>query len=816
MDYNYPNDMYYQEQTDVPYPFVQESHMLGTSEYASTMPHIVTPDIETISAPLQTQVPRTQAKRQSRSKQLVRGPARPKTPWSLEQNQQFFRVMAEYIYVDKTGIWPLAIYLNPAELDHVEQCEMSLKMTDTEIAQSLCEQEVESNPNRCSHKLFGVLRHMQLASGNHGVRVVNEKAKNVRSRIIRSFMTMYANGSLPTKRPVRYVAAILSSLAASPFCPAKEGSMSMPMSIYATNDNKHDVGLWLQAMFWLYPRRMYEFLVQCSVQIIRTWVEGVSADRRTREDFHMLTVEEPDIFVIVEQLRRMVGFLGDDTGKKPKNTGSRRQGSSDAYNQYGNGGDNDDANKKRKRKLTLQESKKRIRGASDMVVTNDGEQMSLSLFELLKNEEKLQIAGKRIKMLAAVGGVVRNGSAGTSLDVKYHMYRLWTCVARLAEINQMLVPNNMIPHDEALGWPRFAEFIVVTDYNSPFDAASVEPRLRVSKTRLMCNSMHHNVEEMIEQWVASTEGETRREIPLWLVAARRIDGKYVLGLVISSLNTETPVLSDQNLSLVTSFRKFSDDELAPALKTAIATGGNVELGNATMCSCSGLDPWPWGTAQPNTDEHNAPIKIDVDGSDIQLMVSSAYPNSSDVINPWMEPRVMPNSVFDRQQQYADMGIIKDAPTFDELMSEEGNRSGVAAIRVKPATPTTSNTWQQMPAMPLSTNHFSALGGQMSAFTPHGFAGLDNVTNVAGAAGLSVYQGSDGTYTPDMYSNMYQQPTQPMFDPSGALLIDPSHHLPVDMLNGYDNNGWSQNGLDPNSPYPQIFGNSGAPSEYGPP
>ncbi|KAJ1802069.1 hypothetical protein LPJ77_005885 [Coemansia sp. RSA 2523] len=103
---------------------------------------------------------------------------------------------------------------------------------------------------------------------------------------------------------------------------------------------------------------------------------------------------------------------------------------------------------------------------------------------------------------------------------------------------------------------------------------------------------------------------------------------------------------------------------------------------------------------------------------------------------------------------------------------------------------------------------------MGAFTPHGFAGLDNVSGVGSMAALNVYQGSEENYTNDMYSNMHQQ-TQPMFDPSGALLIDPSHHLPVNMLNGYDN-GWSQNGFDPNSPYPQMFGNSGAPSEYGPP
>ncbi|KAJ1998972.1 hypothetical protein H4R26_005249, partial [Coemansia thaxteri] len=46
--------------------------------------------------------------------------SRAKTPWTTEENSNLFKAMAEYIYVDKKGMKPLAIYLNPTELDHVE------------------------------------------------------------------------------------------------------------------------------------------------------------------------------------------------------------------------------------------------------------------------------------------------------------------------------------------------------------------------------------------------------------------------------------------------------------------------------------------------------------------------------------------------------------------------------------------------------------------------------------------------------------------------------------------------------------------------
>ncbi|KAJ2037494.1 hypothetical protein GGI08_008474, partial [Coemansia sp. S2] len=98
------------------------------------------------------------------SSKIGRPPPRTKTPWTAEENRNLFRAMAEYIYVDKQGMKPLAIYLNPTELDHVESCENALHMTDEDIASSLLEQGIEVNPNRRSDLLFHVLRHLQRAS----------------------------------------------------------------------------------------------------------------------------------------------------------------------------------------------------------------------------------------------------------------------------------------------------------------------------------------------------------------------------------------------------------------------------------------------------------------------------------------------------------------------------------------------------------------------------------------------------------------------------------------------------------------------------
>ncbi|KAJ2732857.1 hypothetical protein IW152_003513 [Coemansia sp. BCRC 34962] len=390
--------------------------------------------------------------------------------------------MAEYIYVDKQGMKPLAIYLNPTELDNVESCESALNMTDDDIASSLLEQGIEVNPNRRGDLLFHVLRHMQRASGNQSTRVVNEKVKNVRSRIINLFMNMYNDGDLPSKRPIRYVSALLTSLVNSPFFPLDALDATTAASVYSLTDTRHDVSLWLQAMFWLHPKSMYEFISQCALQITRAQAERTPIAMRTAEEHNVLS-ETPEYRTIITLMHRLVVTLnGGGSVKKPKSGGDSRGSGT----KRGPGDDFDDFNeddtydgcmlpRRRRRKGQTLDGKKMNSGNDIEVTMNDGVKVSLTLFDMLKTEEKLLLAGI-----------------------------------------------------------TFAEFVVVKYFTGPFEQNSIEPRIRVSKDRTPCPGGLASLEALIEQTFASTEEESREEISTWLVVAKRQDNKYVLALIVTS------------------------------------------------------------------------------------------------------------------------------------------------------------------------------------------------------------------------------------------------------------------------------------------
>ncbi|KAJ2804749.1 hypothetical protein H4R20_002379 [Coemansia guatemalensis] len=858
MNYKYPDEIpYYGGAQETPYSFMADGHLMSSVGYPS---QIVQPlGVDPLQGlpmtlPQHSQQPHQQQYKGKRSNKAkitkrphARGPTRPKTPWSTQENRNLFRVMAEYIYIDKDGLKPLAIYLNPSELDHVEQCELSLNMTDSDIIQSLCEQEIETNPNRGSHLLFGVLRHMQSVSGDHSVRVVNEKVKNIRSRIVNWFMTMFADGTLPTKRPVRYVTAILNSLVSSPFCPAKDTTATIGMGLYAAADSKHDVCLWLQAMFWLYPRKMYEFVLQCAVQIVRARIQNIPYEHRTNEEVHVLTVDYPDIYVLIEQLRRLINFLNDDNAaKEGKGVGCYRGTNSSVHGGFDPDYESDGLGKKRKRRPTPKEAKRKAPANNAKVPTNDGEEVSLALFDLLKNQEKLRIAGMRVKMIAAVGGVVRNGSSYTSMDIKYHLYRLWTCVARLSKVSQMLVPAQHIPAEEASNWPSFAEFVVVQDYYSPFDIASVEPRIRGSKNRVNCNEGYHKLEEIVEQWVASTEGESRVEIPIWLAIARRMDGKYVLSLIISSLHTVIPssVVASTPMSLsVLGFRKFSDGELAPLVDNAIPRGGNIDLDGTDMCNHGGLDPWPWNSSHASnismSHGYTTQIKVDVSGSSVPLIISSAYSNNPNVIDPWMEPRIMASAVFHRQKAYAESGIVGSTPSFEEILEVEqrnennldlesravdgeGANNGVNTD-VSSTVNTSANvrlSWQpqnHIPGIPLDSSSISGLPSDISTFAPSALAtSIHKPDRAADHSVIDAYSNNAAAYDSALYGDGMPTALQPILETEGGLLMDGTQQFPIDIINSYNENGWNASNFDPNSTYAYPFDGSAAPSEYGPP
>ncbi|KAJ2831199.1 hypothetical protein FBU31_002324, partial [Coemansia sp. 'formosensis'] len=537
----------------------------------------------------------TIGKRQGRNKgstKTGRAPPRTKTPWTSDENSSLFRAMAEYIYVDKQGMKPLAIYLNPTELDHVESCENALTMTDDDIASSLLEQGIEVNPNRRSDLLFHVLRHLQRASGNHSTRVVNEKVKNVRSRIVNLFMNMYNDGDLPSKRPIRYVSALLTSLVNSPFFPMDALDPNTAANVFSITDTRHDVSMWLQAMFWLHPKAMYEFISQCALQIVRAQAEHTPIARRTVEERNVLS-ETPEYRTIISLLHLLIlNLKGDDPAKRVK-AGPPRGGKRGADDDDNDENDLFDGagllTKRRKRKNQTMESKKTTNGNDIEVVANDGVKVSLTLFDLLKTEEKLLLAGISIRMLAAAGGIIRN-NASALLDIKYHMYRLWTCISRFADVSHLFQSNARAGDPDAVDSNMaFAEFVVVRYFTGPFEQSNIEPRIRVSKDRTPCPGSLTGLEMLIEQTFNATEEEARGEIPVWLVVTKRQDDKYVLALIVTSPEVEVPKENGVSLSLS---RHYSDPQIAPVIDDAVISSGTVTMGMLPIQSHSGLDPWP--------------------------------------------------------------------------------------------------------------------------------------------------------------------------------------------------------------------------------
>ncbi|KAJ2463194.1 hypothetical protein GGI03_003995 [Coemansia sp. RSA 2337] len=755
---------------------------------------------------------RGQAGGKGMSSKVGRPPPRTKTPWTAEENRNLFRAMAEYIYVDKQGMKPLAIYLNPTELDHVESCENALHMTDEDIASSLLEQGIEVNPNRRSDLLFHVLRHLQRASGNQSTRVVNEKVKNVRSRIVNLFMNMYNDGDLPSKRPIRYVSALLTSLVNSPFFPMDALDPATAANVYSMTDTRHDVSLWLQAMFWLHPKAMYEFISQCALQIVRAQAEHTPMTMRTVEEHNVLS-ETPEYRTIISLLHQLVVNLnGGGPAKKPKPGSSSskvtgiKRGAHDDFDDINDEDDMYDGSlmtRRRKRKGQGMESKKMTNGNDIEVVANDGIKVSLTLFDLLKTEEKLLLAGISIRMLAATGGIIRN-TQGADLDIKYHMYRLWTCISRLADVANLFQSNDRGGNPEAVETnSTFAEFVVVKYFSGPFEQNNIEPRVRVSKDRTPCPGGLASLERLIKQTFASTEEESREEIPIWLTVTKRQDNKYVLALIITSPEIEVPI--EDGVSLFYG-RHYSDQMLGPVIGQAISSGGNAMMGMLPIQSHSGLDPWPWmpGQAQSISVEAGFIGHIPLTSEDNEtLIVATINYRGVDKATPWHEPRIMTEVIFDCQQSFANLGISGHAPPYQHLL-----QSGVAEAMTAAASTVAALTRNHSPLLlPTDPTSFSILPDDVGHLDQPVY--YDHVPNEILASGFgNAYHHELGITAPNSAAILGRGPINgnlPLATSSAAnLLLSPQPYFSNDLMGQYQQNDWASANFGPADPYPQFF------------
>ncbi|KAJ2744384.1 hypothetical protein GGI20_003016 [Coemansia sp. BCRC 34301] len=762
-------------------------------------------------------------RRASRTLKAGKPLPRAKTPWTTEENRSLFRAMAEYIYVDKQGMKPLAIYLNPTELDHVESCENSLNMSDDDIASSLLEQGLEVNPNRRSDLLFHVLRHLQRASGNQSTRVVNEKVKNARSRIVNLFMNMYNDGDLPSKRPIRYVSALLTSLVNSPFFPLDVLDQATAANVYSMNDTRHDVSLWLEAMFWLHPKSMYEFISQCALQIVRAQAERTPIHLRTAEEHNVLS-ETPEYRTIIAQLHDLVIVLNSNGASKKLKTVNPGYGSvvgikRGAHSDFGYGGDNgamygdagvsESMPKRRKRKVQTLDTRKLVNGNEIEVMTNDGVKVSLTLFDLLKTEEKLLLAGISIRMLAAAGGVIRNGHQAL-LDIKYHMYRLWTCVSRLADVSQLFTgvppPMDGNSHSEAMGG-MFAEFVVVRYFTGSFEQSNIEPRIRVAKERTPCPGDLNSLEMLVEQAFAATEEESRAEVPVWLVVTKRQDERYVLALIVTSPDIEVPI--EDGLSLFHS-RHYSDQAIASAIDGAIASGGNTMMGTLPIQSHSGLDPWPWvpGQAQSISVEAGfiGHIPMASESNETLIMATINY-RGVDKASPWSEPRIMTEVIFDCQQSYANLGIAGRAPLYQHL-SQSGAMEAMTAAASTVAAITRNHSPLLMPSDPsVFTSILPEDLGQLDQAMYYDHMPND-INEILPLDFGHAYHPDLGMTAPNSAAIMGNGPINgnlPLATSSATnLLLSPQPYFSNSMLGDYPPNNWAPPNFGPADPYPQFF------------
>ncbi|KAJ1772619.1 hypothetical protein LPJ74_001335 [Coemansia sp. RSA 1843] len=670
--------------------------------------------------------------------------SRAKTPWTMDENRSLFCAMAEYIHIDQFGIKPLAIYLNPAELNFVEACETKHQLMDIDIAKSLRERELDSNPNRRSDLLFEVLRHMQQASGNHSTRVVNEKVKNARSRIVNWFMTM------------------------------AQAEKTMP-------------------------------------------------EMRTELDCHLLSSQQaPHPWVVYESLRALDLQLRSSTGGSNSRDMYKDLGYANMLHDDHDYQPNEGSGRKRKRRLQVQDSRKVMKGVgmvsdnvSSYVITSGADvNESLKMFDIMKNEEKVRMAGQRVKLVAAVGGVIRRDHSMSILDARYHLYRLWTCVSRFQDISSFFTPTRA----GELQGAAFSELVVVHDFMNTFEEANIEPHIRVAQLRVSCTG---SLESLVTQYVGSTDGETREEIPIWLAVVAKANGSHALALIVCS-----PVIepSTSTGSSLLSYRQFGDTEL-----TAVMTGSIIEshgtsnsIGDSLVCNIGGLEPWPHSSKVTMSHGQVSQVKVGTSMSDNksqQLVVSSLFNGFKGVLDPWCEPRILSIVAYAMLQEYA--STDGNGPSYQTLSND--------TLAISANIPESAAT--KMLVHESSMHHFGGLVMEQPS---------TQYPNVGGAVVTNAYMNfanpaPDGMYEAQM-SGLVTRNQSPMLhahqmssdatvsaaaaaaaaglelitpfmSPAlGSTLLKDEH---VGILNEYNPNAWDSTSFNVDGTYPEFINNNEA-------
>ncbi|KAI8321543.1 hypothetical protein GQ54DRAFT_297953 [Martensiomyces pterosporus] len=695
-----------------------------------------------------------------------------KTTWTPEENEAFFRAMAEYMYVDEDGLKPLIIYPSAAELEVIEKWEYSSEenMDDEAIALTIEEDlKDKCKPGRRPDLLFLAMRHLQRSSADpitgemHSTREVSEKVKNVRGRFVNPFMAMREDGSYPERYAARYVSTLLNNYVSSPFFPAHRIPKShRAEAVHAVAHATDDISLWIQAMFWLYPENMYLFMHQCAIKIVRTDVINIEPMLRSSDEQKLLVSSESDPSLVVQHLRKITQRLSVKDASKKSKVGSdakAKPGAALSAEPQWSGS----PGKKRGRSKSSPEPAgdlKRARRHNCYAGMSTARPAAIASWEGMKNEDKLGIVGKRVKLIASVGGVIRRDFAKSKIDINYHLYRLYATVSRFSDITQMFLPAAVVQAGQAAA-PQFEELVVVRHFDEAFEDGNVEPRIRVSKERFPCTGQQ--IEPLIRSRLSLEAGDTRKEVPVWLAISKRSDNRCILALIITSARSKP---AHPAASPYTKFRSYQDEELSPAIFTAIQSNGQNKISGAPIRCCEGLNFWPLYGGRDTT--------ISLPGKRTELVsdlataprthyaVACAYQVTA-LDRPWWEPRVLSGVAYECQMELAFYDTASNAPSYNQLAKLEAWTLPAPIHRPEPVVYNVEHASLVSAVSPSPTvcgSNPVLLGGSMSE---KGFAGLDSLVpsdelqmcleseHCAGMAGIANAGGQQHPFSTD-YAN----------------------------------------------------------------
>ncbi|KAJ1955586.1 hypothetical protein EC988_001801 [Linderina pennispora] len=533
-----------------------------------------------------------------------------KCKWLEEENHKFFLALTELVRVDHSGLHLYFNYLSESDLEYLKKEEN--RGTDYHlIREGLVKRKKDTDNKKEPYNpglVFDLLLQFKKQFSKHLLQEIHEKMKNSRQRYCNKFLNMFERGELhspkdtpkkekedgddgkraktPGDAPTRALLRYLLSKKQSPHT-------ELPRTRGA-----NELDRWIWSMDTLHSASFYDFMVKCAEQaVVYTIVPLVKHERSPAENGLLeLVSEEVYQSVTPETL----------TVRPNKRDSSKRTCEASPYP--------DEADSAKK----IKSSKGSAPSAASKRSTR----------------ENLSRAGLRYKHMATVGGVL--SSSNTLVDIKYHLYRLRTCLGRIMCLNIAFKGD---------AGSVFDELIVVRHFTASFQEDIIERAARTSPERHKCDM---GMSDLIFNYTSDTCAPgVLNDTAIWLSVLKREDDRFALALFVCK---DCP----ENWKV---FRNSDADYVASQLPST--TG---------LRQYTGLDFWPWPATQVilehgETAEQREGItrRMPQDGS---VVVCEHFFDT--LAEPCFEPRIQSGILHNMTKTAADHRHILNSPSFEQL------------------------------------------------------------------------------------------------------------------------------------------------------